>query len=149
MENAASVPTTLGRGNHGHLALVMNAAKYLALSRGAPFISPRNPGPVPVLPTLFMTVAHIKLLRQMHQADLASFHTCNNTDTALKNQLLTAVDDIYLAAIKQEHIGYTNRSCGDMLTHLFNTYGTITSTMICTSAKKTCTPYNPAAPIEE
>ena len=149
MENAASVPTTLGGGNHGHLALVMNPARYLALSGGAPFIPPRNPGPVPVPPTPFMTAAQMELLRQTHQADLASFHTCNNTDTALKNQLLTAVDDIYLAAIKQEHIGYTNRSCGDMLTHLFNTYGTITSTMLRTSAEKMRTPYNPAAPIEE
>eukprot|EP00957_Ditylum_brightwellii_P185348 14113206-Ditylum_brightwellii.AAC.1 len=91
----------------------------------------------------------MELLRQTHQADLAPFHTCNNTYTALKNQLLTAVNDIYLAAIKQEHIGYTNCSCGDMLTHLFNTYGTITSTMLRTSAEKMRTPYNPAAPIEE
>eukprot|EP00957_Ditylum_brightwellii_P048045 3648685-Ditylum_brightwellii.AAC.1 len=108
MENGASVPTTLGGGNHGHLDFVMNPARYLALSGGAPFILPRNPGPVPVPPTPFMTVAQMELLRQTHQADLASFHICNNTDTALKNQLLTAADNIYLAAIKQEHIGYTN-----------------------------------------
>eukprot|EP00957_Ditylum_brightwellii_P121012 9228811-Ditylum_brightwellii.AAC.1 len=36
-----------------------------------------------------------------------------------------------------------------MLMHLFNTYGQITSTMLCTSAKKMRTPYNPAAPIKE
>eukprot|EP00957_Ditylum_brightwellii_P112119 8549008-Ditylum_brightwellii.AAC.1 len=42
MENVASVPTTLGEGNHGHLALVMNPARYLALSGGAPFVPLRN-----------------------------------------------------------------------------------------------------------
>eukprot|EP00957_Ditylum_brightwellii_P137597 10490100-Ditylum_brightwellii.AAC.1 len=90
MENAASVPTRLGGGNHGHLALVMNPARYLALSGGAPFIPPRNPGPVPLPPMPFMMAAQMELLQQTHQADLASFHTCNNTNTALKNQLLTA-----------------------------------------------------------
>eukprot|EP00957_Ditylum_brightwellii_P128412 9793695-Ditylum_brightwellii.AAC.1 len=91
----------------------------------------------------------MELLRQQHQDTLLACHTCNNINTALKKQLLAAVDDIYLAAIKQEHIGYTNRSCGNMLTHLFNTYGQITSTMLSTSAKKMCTPYNSVAPIEE
>eukprot|EP00957_Ditylum_brightwellii_P188540 14353641-Ditylum_brightwellii.AAC.1 len=60
-----------------------------------------------------------------------------------------AVGNMYLAAIKEDHIGYTNRFCGDMLGHLYNTYGQITSTMFCTSSEKMRTPYNPAAPIEE
>eukprot|EP00957_Ditylum_brightwellii_P002747 211192-Ditylum_brightwellii.AAC.1 len=50
MENAATVATTLGGGNHGHLALVMNPAWYLTLSGGAPFVLPRNLGPIPVPP---------------------------------------------------------------------------------------------------
>eukprot|EP00957_Ditylum_brightwellii_P031986 2425287-Ditylum_brightwellii.AAC.1 len=104
MENEASVATTLGGRNHGHLALVMNPTQYLALSGGAPFLPPHNPGPVPVPPTPFMTASQMELLRQQHQADLNAFHACNNTDTTLKNQLITAVDDMYLAAIKQEHI---------------------------------------------
>eukprot|EP00957_Ditylum_brightwellii_P165351 12589689-Ditylum_brightwellii.AAC.1 len=93
--------------------------------------------------------AQMKLLWQPYQSDVLVFHTCNNTVTALKNQLLAAVDAIYLAAIKQEHIGYTNCSCGNMLTHLFNIYGKIISTMLCTFAKKIRTPYNPVAHIEE
>eukprot|EP00957_Ditylum_brightwellii_P173668 13222469-Ditylum_brightwellii.AAC.1 len=92
MVNAASVATTLGGGNHGHLALVMNTARYLALSGGAPFVPPQNPGPVPVPPTPFMMAAQMELLRQQHQANLLAFHTCRNTDTVLKNQLLAAVD---------------------------------------------------------
>eukprot|EP00957_Ditylum_brightwellii_P044199 3353918-Ditylum_brightwellii.AAC.1 len=96
-----------------------------------------------------MKAAQMELLWQTYQSDLAKFHTCSNTDTALKNQLLAAVDNILLVFIKQEHIGYTNRLCGDMLTHLFNTYGQITSTMLRTSTKKMRTPYNLAAPIKE
>eukprot|EP00957_Ditylum_brightwellii_P187439 14275368-Ditylum_brightwellii.AAC.1 len=75
----------LGGGNHGHLALVMNPAQYLSLSGGAPFVPLRNPGPVPVPPTPFMTAAQMELLRQQHQANLLAFHMCSNADTALKN----------------------------------------------------------------
>eukprot|EP00957_Ditylum_brightwellii_P149490 11384175-Ditylum_brightwellii.AAC.1 len=64
MENAASVATTLGSSNHGHLALVMNPTQYLALSRGAPFVLPRNPRPVPVPPMMFMMAAQMGLLQQ-------------------------------------------------------------------------------------
>eukprot|EP00957_Ditylum_brightwellii_P166827 12697950-Ditylum_brightwellii.AAC.1 len=149
MENAASVATTLGGGNHGHLALVMNSTWYLALSGGAPFVLPRNPGPVPAPPTPFMMAAQMELLWQQHATNLSAFHTCKNTDTALKNQLITKVDDMYLAAIKEDHIGYTNRSCGDMLGHLYNTHGQITSTMLRTSSEKMRTLYNPTAPIKE
>eukprot|EP00957_Ditylum_brightwellii_P175693 13377545-Ditylum_brightwellii.AAC.1 len=49
-ENTTSVPTTLGGGHHGHLALVTNPARYLTISRGAAFNPPRNVGPVPIPP---------------------------------------------------------------------------------------------------
>eukprot|EP00957_Ditylum_brightwellii_P044817 3400377-Ditylum_brightwellii.AAC.1 len=74
MENAASMPTMLGGGNHGHHTLVMNPTRYLALSGGALFVPLRNPGPVPVLPTLFITAAQMELIQQIHQSDLAAFH---------------------------------------------------------------------------
>eukprot|EP00957_Ditylum_brightwellii_P023366 1763261-Ditylum_brightwellii.AAC.1 len=105
MENAAFVATMLGSRNHGHLALVMNPTRYLNLSGGVLFIPPRNLGPVPIPQTPFMMAAQIELLRQQQQAKLLVFHICNNTDTAFKNQLLVAADDMYLAAIMWQFIG--------------------------------------------
>ena len=40
---AASIPTGLGGGNHGHAGLIVEAAKYLAMA-GVAFIIPPNPG---------------------------------------------------------------------------------------------------------
>eukprot|EP00957_Ditylum_brightwellii_P202281 15329441-Ditylum_brightwellii.AAC.1 len=77
-----------------------------------------------------MTAAETEELRHQHKADLATIHTCKNTDKALKKQLLTTVEDIYISAIKEEHIGYTNQSVGNILGHVYNTDGTILSTML-------------------
>ena len=43
-----------------------------------------------------------------------------------KNQLLSALDDIYIRALKDHHIGYMNQSICAILQHLFDNYGNIT-----------------------
>ena len=47
--NASSVPSTLGGGAHGLLALTMSAPDYFALT-GHNFIEPPHPGPPPQFP---------------------------------------------------------------------------------------------------
>eukprot|EP00957_Ditylum_brightwellii_P165287 12584465-Ditylum_brightwellii.AAC.1 len=90
----------------------------------------------------------MEALQMQHKADLATFLTCYNANKALKNQLLIAVNNNYITTVKEEHIGYTNQSEGDILGHLYNTYGTISSTMLRKSAEYMRTPYDPSAPIE-
>eukprot|EP00957_Ditylum_brightwellii_P199267 15189299-Ditylum_brightwellii.AAC.1 len=60
MENAASVLSTLGGGHHGQLALVTNPIRYLTIARGVAFLPPRNPGPVPIPPRLFMMASKME-----------------------------------------------------------------------------------------
>lgn len=43
--NAQSVPTTLGGGQLGYLALVLPPAKYDAIPSSTPFTRPTDPGP--------------------------------------------------------------------------------------------------------
>jgi len=43
---AASIPTTLGGGNHGHAGLIVDATKYLMMA-GIAFVIPPNPGIYP------------------------------------------------------------------------------------------------------
>ena len=42
-----------------------------------------------------------------------------------KNQLLSAIDDIYIRALKDRHVGYMNQSIRAVLQHLFDNYGSI------------------------
>ena len=43
--NAATLPTTLGRGNLGHIGFVMRPGLYATISP-VPFVMPPNPGPL-------------------------------------------------------------------------------------------------------
>ena len=47
--NAASIPTTLGGGNHGYLGLILSPAAYATISPTA-FTEPAYPGQHPTIP---------------------------------------------------------------------------------------------------
>ena len=49
--NAQSVPTTLGGGQLGYLALVLSAADYAAIQNTIPFVRPVDPGVFQYVPT--------------------------------------------------------------------------------------------------
>jgi hypothetical protein len=49
-----------------------------------------------------------------------------NVDKALRNQLREAVPKVYISAILDPIIGIGNTTCLTILTHLHETYGTIT-----------------------
>eukprot|EP00957_Ditylum_brightwellii_P017528 1320394-Ditylum_brightwellii.AAC.1 len=107
MENASSVSTELGGGNHGYLALVISPAVYQTTT-GTTLPSWHHPGLVPVPTRQFMTNAGIDLLKEMHQMQVQQFEWYHNTDEALKQQLLKAIDEQYTKALKQNMIAYTN-----------------------------------------
>ncbi len=41
---AAAIPTSLGGGNHGHVGIIIEDAKYQLMTNGTAFIAPQNPG---------------------------------------------------------------------------------------------------------
>ncbi len=44
---AASIPSTLGGGNHGHAGSIAEPAKYILMAGGTMFMNPANPGVYP------------------------------------------------------------------------------------------------------
>jgi hypothetical protein len=44
---AASIPSTLGGGNHGHAGVIAEPAKYSLMTGGIEFVNPANPGVYP------------------------------------------------------------------------------------------------------
>ena len=61
--NAASIPSTLGGGNHGLLGLIMYDATYLLVSNTA-FLHPTNPGLLFHIPTNATATISYELVRQ-------------------------------------------------------------------------------------
>ena len=92
--NAASIPTPLGGGKHGHLGLVLPRTTYRTVANNTTFDRPANPGIHPTLEPN-ATQARIAEVYRQHQVDVKIFTECNNTDTALKNLLIQAIDEDY------------------------------------------------------
>ena len=114
--NAASVISHLGNGALGLLWLIVSDTVYNTLSN-TPFVPPLNPGPIPIIPAL-STGPVIASLTATHERASKIFHEYNNTDKALKQLLLGAVDDMFTSALKNRYIGYANVSTKQLLTHL-------------------------------
>jgi hypothetical protein len=122
--NARAIPSTRGGGNHGHLALVMTDAAYLALTHNA-FTLPGHPGPAPVHGDN-ATGAQIAETIRIYNAELAEIAISSTFRATIKQQIIAAVDDLYLSAISHEEFGFADVTPFQMLEHLQATYGIIT-----------------------
>ena len=95
--NACSVHTTLGGGQLGHLGLVQTPQQYSLLSN-QPYHKPPRPPPL-VIPAY--QLPHIVQTEQAtHSEQVRLFNECNNVEQALRQQIIKAIDDVYLTALR-------------------------------------------------
>ena len=145
--NAASVQTENGGGQLGHLAVCVSPAIYATLSN-TPFTIPANPGAIcPVLagnPTAAQLAAHSR----RHIESLRLYRLYHTVQGALRQQLLTAVPDIYLRTLKNRHTGYTNVAVLALLGHLYTTYGRMTPMDLNANDQRFKTAYDTNQPFE-
>ena len=128
-DNASSIFSIRGNGQLGHAVLVLGDAEYnrvanLAAGGGNAFnwLAIAHPGNAPVIPNN-ATQAQIAHLRDAHAVLLKEFTVYNAVETALKRQLLEAVDDSYICSLKHRRYNYANVSVRQLLVHLDTTYG--------------------------
>ena len=122
--NAASIHSHLGNGKLGLLYLTVKPEVYNTLS-DIEFVPPVNPGPTVNYPeggTQFQLTAAEKA----HKESTKIFFQYDSTDKALKQLLIGAVDDMFINAVSDAHVGYANVTTLELLTHLYSTYGRIT-----------------------
>ena len=139
--NAASIPTTLGGGNHGNLGVILSPATYTTIA-ATQFVELIYPGQHPNIPAGSSAV-NISTIVRFHTEDLHKWRKFKNINTALKNQLLTSIDDIYVRALKDRHVGYMNQSIRTIMQHLFNNYGNITPLELEDNDTKISTTWDP------
>ena len=144
--NAASIPSTLGGGNHGLLGLVLTNAVYNTLT-GHNFVLPNNPGAVPTIPNN-ATAAQIGEEVRQHGERLRCYQETNRTDHALKQLLLNSFDEMYTRGLRNVHTGYSNVTTIALLNHLYTTYGCITTMDLEENDARMKTPYDATQPIE-
>ena len=144
--NAASVPTTLGGGNHGYLGLILSPATYVTISPTA-FIEPAYPGQHPAI-SASTNAANTSAIIRCHTEDTRQWREFKNVSTALKNQLLSAAEDIYVRALRDRHVGYMNQSIRNLLTHRFENYGNITQLELEDNDTKMRALWDPNSPFD-
>ena len=144
--NSSSIQTNLGGGNHGLLAITLEPAVLNTLT-AIPFVTPVNPGTTAVIP-LNSTAAQITSLRKEHDDATKVFHQYINVDKALKQQLIEAVDDLYLKALRNKYVGFSNQSFLTMIAHLYLHYAKISPSDLTLNDSAMKKPYDPNLPIE-
>jgi hypothetical protein len=145
--NASGVPTPLGGGQFGHLlGLVMSPNAYLTLAN-EPFTRPANPGIHPTIPPR-STAAQLAEIACQHQADTKTWIECQNTDTALKNILISSIDEQFIKSLHNRNTGFVTSTTWQILEFLYTNYGNITPAQLLENTNKLTEPYNPSKPIE-
>ena len=144
--NATSVPSNRGDGMHGLLFLTVAQAVYRATT-GMDFIAPINPGIHPTIPTN-PTATELAHAQREHQALQTEWQQYIATDNALKQQLLSAIPDIYTNTLRNAVTGYSRITTRDILNHLYRTYGRISPQVYEKNHTSMTQSYDPNAPFE-
>jgi hypothetical protein len=145
--NAISVPSARGNGTLGHYALVVSPEKYV-LAANVVFDHPQPPGAAPIHGAT-PTGQQIAETNRQFLADQKEYNTYTTTEAKLKQQILQAVPSTYTNALKNKFIGFANVSSLDILTHLFNDYGRITTHDLDQNMKTLHKEWAPSNPIED
>ncbi len=130
--NARSVYTYLGCGQLGHLGLVLTPAKYALLSPH-PYISPPRP-PQLVLPA-YQLPHVVQTAQNRHNDQVKLFNECNNVEQTLCQQIIKAVDDAFLTALRNRLTNTIDVAIPVILDYLFTNHGRMSPAMLQTEEK--------------
>jgi hypothetical protein len=127
--NSRAIGTHLGGGTLGHLGLIVSDASYAMIAPATDagptlWISQQAPGRAPA--NTDGTTAHISAARHVWEEDVQTYRTYTSVQQALKKQIISVFEPMYLDVLNDNMVGFANISARDMLDHLFSTYGNIT-----------------------
>ena len=144
-KNTALISSSLGGGANGLLGLGLSPATYHQIT-GSHFVRPNNPGALPQNVT-GTAVAIGEQIRQ-HKEELCIFRQVENSDLALKSQLIDVFDKTYFRGLRNRHTGFDGVSYFRMIYHLYVNYGTITAIDLIENERRMDTPFDQSSAIE-
>ena len=111
---AASIPTTLGGGNHGHVGLIVDATKYLMMAESA-FVIPPNPGIYPAGLAANAVAGTRARVEAEHKEEVAQYEILKGIEQALKDIIFEVVENDYLMEIEDDTLGFLNQTPRQMI----------------------------------
>ena len=146
--NARAIDSNAGGGAHGHLAVIMSDADYLALGNTVAFDPPVSPGDAPqIAPNA--SQATISRDTYQYNRDLAEYRRYLQVQQSLRQQLLGAVQHSFLRELEDATMGFAEVTARQMLEHLFKNFGEIDHEEIEAARARLSIPWNPDEPIED
>ena len=132
--NAISIPHTASQ--YKYFTLTVTTTTYISHNSGG-YLAPANSGatkyhkPITDEATITEDNHQYAILHQ-------DYKTWYSTDRALKSLLVAAVPHIYLEELKHETLGYDNSTTLELLTHLWDIYGTIEKNILTLTLSNRC-----------
>jgi hypothetical protein len=147
--NSRVIDTHLGGGTLGHLGLIISDTVYamIALTNNEEptlWVTPNAPGRAPSATD--GTAAQISAARHQWEEDVQTYQTCTSVQKALKKQIISVFEPMYLDILNDNMVGYSKISARDMLDHLFETYDNITAVDLeinFENMRRACDPQQP------
>jgi len=98
---AATTPSSLGGGNHGHAGIIAGDAKYTTMTGGNVFVNSPNPG---IYPDIAANVTAGTRAREeaVHKGLVREYEIFCGVEAGLKDIILGAIDDDYVLEIEDE-----------------------------------------------
>jgi hypothetical protein len=133
------------------LGLIISDSSYSNIApptAGEPTLweTPNSPGRAPA--TTDGTAAQISAARHVWEEDVQTYRICTSVQQALKKQIISIFELMYLEILNDNMVGYANISARDMLEHLFETYGNITAVDLEINFKHMRRAWDPQQPVE-
>jgi hypothetical protein len=149
--NLRAIDTHLGRGTLGHLGLIISDASYAMIAPTTDagqklWIIPQSPGRAPA--NMDGTAAQISAVHHVWEEDVQTYRTCTSVQQALKKQIISVFEPLYLDILNENMVGYANILARDMLDHLFDTYGNITAVDLEINFEHMRQAWDPQQPVE-
>jgi hypothetical protein len=122
--NSRAKYTHLGGGTVGHLGLIISDASCAQISlktNDEPklWVTPPAPGRAPAATD--GTAAQISVARNLWEEDVQTYLTSTSVQQAMKKQIISVFEPMYLDILNDNMLGYANISARNMVEHLFET----------------------------
>jgi hypothetical protein len=122
--NSRAIDTHLGGGTLGHLGLIISDASYAMIAPTTEagqtlWTTPQAPGRSPA--NTYGTAAQISAARHIWEEDVQTYRTYTSVQQALKKQIISVFEPMYLDILNDNMVGYARISARDILDHLFET----------------------------
>ena len=88
-----------------------------------------------------------KLIRK-NKEELRIFRQVENSDLALRAQLIDVFDKTYFRGLRNQHTGFAGVSYFQMISHIYVNYGTIITVDLIKNKRRMDTPFDQSGAIE-